>query len=663
MKAKNFDSIIAIVVPVSALRTEKSCGIGEFLDLIELAKFCKDSNISMIQILPVNDSGFDSSPYNLVSAFALNPCYISLEMLPNAQFFLSDINAIKEKFDSLERVAYQDVLFEKLKLAKLIFEKNAKNFTEKLSNKNSEESKWIKDNSWLTAYVIYKNIKAQNFQRSWKTWKYMRTPTKNELKQAWECPPLKNTYNFYIWLQFYLHKQLLEASTFCQNIGIMLKGDLPILMAEDSCDVWENHELFRSDLTAGTPPDFDNPNGQNWGFPCYFWQNHRENGYKWWKQRLKKSDQYYNAFRLDHILGFFRIWAIPIGESTAKLGRMVPYITVSKVELQKLGFSEARIRWMSEPHISTENIMKVNNNDYLNSHGELRKVCDRVNEEELWVFKATIKCESDLQKYNLKPACEKLLRQKWLDRMLIQIRQKASSEQFYSIAWNFQDSTAWNSLSQIERRSFLELQERQNEESENIWKSHGREILTELCSSVSMQAFAEDLGVIPLCVPEVLQELNIFSLKVIRWQRDWKTPFAKFIPIQTYNPISLTTPATHDTSTLKTWWETELSVSERIDLLEALNIKSRKLANENLSSKNANILLKAIAKSPSKVVAFQLQDLLTLSEIKFKGDMRINTPGMVSDKNWTYRMPVTIEKLILDKKFIAKVKDLKNPKT
>lgn len=661
MKARTFNSDIGIVVPISALRTKKSCGIGEFLDLIELAKFCKKTNISIIQILPVNDSCFDSSPYNLVSAFALNPCYISLENLSESESYLSEIKALRKKFDGLKRVAYREVLSEKLKIAERIFAKQVDDFEKILTDKTSEEANWLADNAWVKTYAVYKNIKEQNFQRAWYDWTNLRTPTKDELKTAWECPPLKNTYNFYIWMQFNLHKQLLKAVDACKKYGIILKGDLPILLNRDSCDVWANHKLFQPDLTAGSPPDAENPTGQNWGFPCYFWQNHKEDGYNWWKERLLKSEQYYNAFRIDHILGFFRIWAIPVGESTALLGRTIPYTTISKTELNKLNFSEARIQWMSEPHISTQSIMAVNNNDYLNSHGELRKVAERINDEELWIFKSDIKSEMDISKCNLKPECEKVLKEKWSDRMLIKLRQKSTSDELFTIAWNFQDTSAWKSLSDIEKQNFLDLQKSQNIKSESIWKKHGKEILSQLCSSVSMQAFAEDLGAIPQCVPEVLDELGIFSLNVIRWKRDWTSPEQNFVPLKKYKPLSLTTPSIHDSSTLEIWWNDELNHKEKLDLLNALNIKNTKIANEVFTEKNAEIILKAIAKSPSKVIAFQIQDLLSLiaSELDTEGDQRINTPGTVSDKNWTYRMPVQIEKLSANKDFVAKLKTLK----
>lgn len=662
MKAKNFDKELAVVVPISALRTKTSCGVGEFLDLVELAKFFKKANISLIQILPVNDSGDDASPYNLVSAFALNPIYVSLEKLDGAKWFTPEIKALQKKFEALERVAYREVLTEKIKLMRKIFESRKEIFAKELEYAKSEVGVWLTENSWIKSYAIYKNIKKQNFQRCWQSWSSMRTPTKDEIERAWNCPAFNNEFNFYIWLQFNLHKQFLEAVEFVNAQGIMLKGDLPIMLNEDSCDVWANHELFRSDLMAGTPPDSENKHGQNWGFPCYFWQNHKETDYRWWKERLKKGEQYYNAFRLDHILGFFRVWAIPKGETSACLGRTIPYTQITNDELFQLGFSLERIRWMSEPHIQTQSVMQVNNNDYLNSHGELHKVAERIGEEELWLFKSKIKTELDLTKYNLKKEVEKVLREKWLDRMLIKISEKNSQELIFAVAWNFQNTTAWASFSQREKAVFLDLYNAKNAKSEKDWELQGQEILTNLLDGTSMQAFAEDLGAIPACVPKVLEKLKIFSLKVIRWEREWEKSGKPFIPLASYKPLSLTTPAIHDSSILSTWWNEELSFAEKLDLLKALNVDNVSLAQENFTPETCEILLKAIFKSPSKVVAFQIQELLSLlpESLNFSDDLRINTPGTVSKRNWTYRIPYTIEELSANKNFVKKIVDLQN---
>lgn len=661
MKAKAFKKELAVVVPVAALRTKKSCGTGEFSDLVEFAQWCKKVKISLIQILPVHDTGYDNSPYNLVSAFALHPLYISLERLDGADAIQPEIAALRKKFDSLDRLAYREVLTEKLRLLKRLFKNREASFNQELADTHSAVSQWIEKNDWIKSYAVYKNLKEQNFQSRWQDWQAMRTPTKNELEIAWNCPPLQSELHFYTWLQFNLYTQLLEAVQAVNTLGIMLEGDVPILLNEDSCDVWANGELFRYDLTAGAAPDGQNPHGQNWGFPSYFWQNHKETGYRWWKERLQKTDEYCNAFRIDHILGFFRLWAIPRGETTACLGRTVPYTPITHAELLQHGFSAERIRWMSEPHIDTQRVMAVNDNDYLNSHGELHKVANRIGEEELWLFKPEIKCETDLTKHNLKKPVETVLREKWLDRMLIKISEKAPGKVLYTIACNFQSTTAWSSLSTEEQKNFLTLYDTKNAESEKSGEAQGREILSELLGSVSMQAFAEDLGAIPPYVPKVLEELNIFSLNVVRWKREWNTPAQPFTPLAQYKALSVTTPAIHDTSTLTQWWNEELSLDERRSFLKAIQLDEPEIADKDSEPASTALILQALYRSPSRVVAFQIQDMLALiaDRLPPSSDRRINTPGTVNEENWTYRMPEQIERLTADKKFIALVKSIR----
>ena len=655
MKADAFSNTLAVALPVSSLRTQKSCGVGEFLDLMPFAEFCKLSGISLIQLLPIYDSGTDSSPYNILSAFALHPLYLSLESLEGAETFAPDIQKLKEDLEGAERFNYSLVLEKKCRLAKCIFEQVKTHFLTDLANPSSEVSVWLSKNDWVKSYALFKNIKDQHFQSSWTTWAYMRTPTKAEIEQAWNCPALYPEFAFYTWLQFNLHLQLLQAAQFCKEQGVLLKGDIPILLNEDSCDVWEHHELFRTDIRAGSPPDAENMHGQAWGFPVYFWENHKESGYKWWKFRLAVASQYYAAYRIDHVLGFFRIWATQDGESGTSLGRAIPEVRIKMSELHQLGFSAERIRWMSEPHIKTEIVMEATNGDYLYSHGQLHKIAERINDEELWLFKKEIGCEADIGKYGLDKRVEQALKKIWIDRMLVRVAGKHESEYSYVIAWKFKDTTAWQTFSEDEQRRFLDLVERTNEKSERLWKKHGNEILSELCTCSPMQAFAEDLGAIPECVPSVLKKLGIFSLKVLRWQRNWDASPYPFIDISCYPSLSVTTTSTHDTSTLLEWWNTELTQDEKIDVLAALHCEPSIADEKPLSVSGVKCLLRAISLSPSKVLVLPIQDILCMTEVGIRSDARINTPGTVSEQNWSYRMPITVENLCLDTELIREL--------
>ncbi|PIE97847.1 MAG: 4-alpha-glucanotransferase [Treponema sp.] len=663
------NNILGVNLPVSSLRTENSMGIGEFLDLIPFAELCKKCGINLIQILPVNDTGTDSSPYNAMSAFALHPIYLSLNALINElnidnnilEDIIKDIKSIKKQHGENPRFDYTKILNGKLKITKKIFKADKTKFIKAMQTPDSDESLWLTENSWVKSYVVFKSLKEKNMQSSWLSWHNMRTPTKKEISESWNNEDDTNEKTFHLWLQFNLHKQLLKASLYCKKNKILLKGDIPIMLNEDSVDVWENHTLFRMDLRAGSPPDEENPTGQNWGFPLYSWENHKEDNFSWWKSRLKTAAQYYDAYRLDHILGFFRIWAVPKDERTAVLGRTIPYEELTVDDLKSAGFSNERIQWMAEPHIRTEEIMAVNFDDYLNTHGELQKVATRIGEQELWLFKKEIKTENDIFSAGLKEAIAKKLSEKWKDRMLIGLNFSNFREKVYVTAWNYKNTTAWNSFSENEKTQFKLLLKNETKKSELIWKKHAENILGTLCPSVNMQACAEDLGAVPKCVPELLKELEILSLKVIRWERDWKKEKHPFIPLTEYPQNSVTTTSVHDSTTLEQWWNLELSQLERENFLDAIACPDQGYSTLPLNSKSAYSILKSITSTPSKLYCLPIQDILTVihDDLNLTDNQRINIPGTLNKFNWTYRMPVTIKKLSENEQFKKLVISLK----
>ena len=378
-----------------------------------------------------------------------------------------------------------------------------------------ELAAWINANQWVIEYAVFKNIKRQNYHASWKDWKEcadMRAPSAAKITAAWNDPVLKREHLFYAWVQMHLHKQLRKAVAYCADNGILIKGDIPILMNEDSVEVWAHPEYFRSDLRAGSPPDGDNPTGQNWGFPIYNWANLKATGYRWWKDRLLYASQYYHAYRLDHILGFFRIWAIPEGETTGLLGKPIPYSEITIDDLKKAGFSKERIRWMAEPHINTEVVQNAVNGDYLYAHGLLRKVADRIGAEELWLFKAEIQSEADIHRCELPPEVARKLSQKWTDRMLVKAGKDLHGASVYTAAHQYRDTTAWRTLSEDEQKRFEVLVEEKEAEQNKRWEMQAEDILSELCASVDMQPCAEDLGAKPVALPDVLEKLHILRL-------------------------------------------------------------------------------------------------------------------------------------------------------
>ena len=666
--------LCGVAVPVSALYTKLSCGIGEFADLIPFADFCKKTGLQVIQLLPVNDTGTDSSPYNALSAFALHPIYIRLDDIPEVNGFKTDIKKFRTAFlpqMQTSRFDYRQVLHEKNVLLHNIFNKSEARIL--ADAENGELADWIKENPWIIEYAVFKNIKRQNYYASWKDWKEsaaMRFPSAAKISAAWDNPALKREHVFYAWVQMHLHRQLLSAVQYCAQNGVLVKGDIPILMNEDSVEVWANSEYFRSDLRAGSPPDGDNPVGQNWGFPIYNWANLKASGYRWWKDRLRHAARYYHACRFDHILGFFRIWAIPEGESTGLLGKPLPYSGITMKDLADAGFSKERIRWMAEPHIGTDVVQHNVGGDYLYAHGLLHKVADRIGTEELWLFKSEIKHEADIGRYGLPSEVETALKRKWTDRMLVKAGKNLHGASMYTAAYRYRDSSAWRSLSEDERQRFTAIVEEKEAQQNILWKEQAEDILSSLCAATDMLPCAEDLGAKPPVLPEVLQKLNIFSLRVFRWERQWEKDCCPFIPLHDYPEKSVAVTSVHDSSSMRQWWEQELSYTEMRSFFDALNVDAETqkrlcpVAGEKppYTKEVAAAVLSALVKGPSELALFPIQDWLglivdELSEVNAQ-DERINVPGTVSSVNWTYRLPLPIEQLIKNKELVKRLQDI-----
>lgn len=652
--------ITGIALPVASLRTEESCGVGEFLDLIPFADFCKKSDNEIIQLLPINDTGTESSPYSALSAFALHPIYIRLQKIPEASSFSKDIEELKKKYEDYPRFNYREIREAKMNLLHRIF-----NVHEKTIVNSKPLSAWITKNPWIIEYAVFMNLKRSNFEASWKVWDKMRNPTHTEIKTFWENPQKRSEHLFFAWVQMRLDEQFASAVSYCEKQGIAIKGDIPIMMNEDSCDAWANPEFFRDDLRAGSPPDASNPTGQNWGFPIYNWDNLRKDGYKWWKQRLEQSAKYYHAYRIDHILGFFRIWSIPAGNFSGYLGWTTPHEPITTEELAERGFSGDRLRWLHEPHVPTYVVEDACNSDYLASHGHMHKLMNRVGDEELWLFKPEIHSETDICNSAIPDPVKGVLVQAWRNRMLQITGRDDKGKPLFTPIWKFRDTIAWQSLAREEQEDLEQLINEKDRKNEVLWKKQAEELLGTLTATVDMLACAEDLGTIPESVPEVLSNLQILGLKVVRWERNWKEWGQPFNKIESYPSLSVATTSVHDSSTLRGWWEQENGASDFLSTWkpedsgypEGTSDRIRK----GYSPEAATFVLKTVARSSSEVLIVPIQDFLSLSPNYYTEnpeDERINIPGSVTPFNWTYRIPVTVAELIKNKNLISKITDV-----
>ena len=654
--------LLGVVVPVGALRTKNGIGVGEFCDLAEFALLCKKMKIGLIQILPVNDTGYESSPYASLTAFGLHPLYLSIEELVeygSADKAVKDrLKTAKDKFESSKRFSPYLIMKEKKEICEEIFNANKTDIIK--SAKNGALSEWIGKNPWVKEYAVFRRLKEINELKSWKEWKEYREVSAQDIDKLWEDEKLKDEHIFWVWIQQALDAQFSKASKAVNDAGIILEGDLPILMNDDSCDVWANREIFHMELCAGAPPDMYSPGGQRWGFPIYNWEAQEKDNFSFWRQRQALAEKYYQAYRIDHVLGFFRIWAGSQLDNSSALGRFVPYTPITSGDLKKLGFDKNRIRWVTLPHIPTGEIWDALKNNWGGPYSEnelksaaeriFSKALTRVNNEELWNFKKKIRGEKDIDALGLHPAIRNYLYGKWKDRVFIEY----SKSKFFPV-WYYRNSKAYNTFSKEEKENLEALLEKRRKRSEKIWEKQGMKLLSLLIESSSMLPCAEDLGAVPPCVPKVLTKLKILGLRVTRWFREWDRDGQPYIPFAEYPQLSVCTPAVHDSSTVRQWWEKEADQGQFSAFIGVPSLP--KVYNPG----TAKIILSKAASARSRFRVFQIQDLLHLSNnwySKKPEDERINVPGTFDDFNWAYRLPALIKDIAKDKELIQAVAEL-----
>lgn len=679
------NKLSGVAIPLGALYSINNPVIGEFPDLVPFASFCKSCGLNIIQLLPVNDTGTQSSPYSGLSAFALHPIYIRIKDIPEFESLYASSKEFAAEYDGFVknnkytlRYDYDSINNTKISLLLKLYETTQ---TAKTATADQQLEKWIKDNEWVKTYAVYKNLKWKYMQASWKDWKKEdQQISATECQKRWNDKALKKDHLFYAWCQMIAALQFGQAVEAVHKNGIQIKGDMPILMNEDSCDAWAYPQFFNQNLRAGAPADGDNPTGQNWGFPTYNWKNLKEENYSWWLQRLENASAYYDYYRLDHILGFFRIWAIPCGDCNALNGHTEPYAFIKKEELYQLGFDDNRIRWLSQPHIPTGVIEDITWNHEA-AHKILSLFCTQLPGEELWLFNTKVTGSQQFWDTDLKDLCTEeaaykikdLLVQYWSNRTLLE-----AAKNKYIPMWIYEKSTSWGTLNDKEKQQLLEIFDELNTKNEKLWKKQADEIFTAIKSDKKIQMIpcGEDLGVGIACVPQTMEKHGIYGLKVLRWNRFWAEEGQPYVPFAEYPELSVTTTSVHDSSTIRQWWEEEKdSVKAFIKMEpEAFGLESsddgdrdklqqqiETLAAADFTPETAQIIMSQSSKANSHLVINPLQDYLFMEQkywLKDATDERINIPGTVTKFNWTYRLPVELDTLQKNKSLINKIKQL-----
>ena len=328
-----------VAVPLFSLRSEQSFGVGEFADLQLLGDWCAKSGQKMIQILPINDTSMsmtwaDSYPYNTVSSFALHPLYIRLSDVGylRGEADRAEMEALKAELNAQPEMDYERVVKAKIKYLRKMYEQLGARCMDSKSFRDFEKQ----NRAWLMPYAVFSVLRDK-----YKTADFTKWDTFSKFIEK-RCAAFaernEKEVGFYYYMQYHLDRQLRKVRDYLHSKGVVLKGDLPIGVSRTSVDVWQNPELFTTTSSAGAPPDDFSAEGQNWGFPIYNWEKMAEDDYAWWRARFAKMSDYFDAYRIDHILGFFRIWAVPDGAKNALLGAFVPSLPYSASDIRCEGF-------------------------------------------------------------------------------------------------------------------------------------------------------------------------------------------------------------------------------------------------------------------------------------------------------------------------------------
>lgn len=294
-----------VALPLFSVYSKSSTGIGEIHDLRLIIDWCTKTGMSIIQLLPLNEVGYDFAPYNSISTFALDPMYLSIRKLRkvNLKPFRKEIREIKKSFPKDNIKVDYEIKNAKLKLLKKIFESPE-------TERPVKFEKYISENMhWLKYYSLYKVLTRLNGNKDWEKWelkhKYISSFAAEKILQKHSEEVI-----FYQWLQWQLYEQFVSVKKYAKKKKVWLMGDLPFLVSRNSAEVWAYKNYFKMKLSSGAPPDMYFAQGQIWGMPPYHWEHIEADNFGYIKQRLKYAENFYDMFRIDHFVGLFRVWTI-----------------------------------------------------------------------------------------------------------------------------------------------------------------------------------------------------------------------------------------------------------------------------------------------------------------------------------------------------------------
>lgn len=644
-------------VPVFSLRTRKSAGIGDFGDLKTMIDFVASTGQKVLQLLPINDTTIthtwtDSYPYSCISVFAIHPQYADLHALPELKNAKARAEAEKTRaeLNALDKIDYEKVNDFKINYLRQIFNQEG----EKMM-KTAEYKAFFQDTElWLVPYAQYSYLRDKNGTADFNQWPDHQVWDEAERKAL--ADPKTAAYKnvaFFYFVQFVLDRQMQEAHEHAKAKGVILKGDIPIGVNRNGCDVWTEPKYFNLNGQAGAPPDDFSANGQNWGFPTYNWFEMLKDGCQWWNRRFKNMARYFDAYRIDHVLGFFRIWEIPVHSVHGLLGQFAPALAMSREEIESYGlhFQEDRF---TRPFITDWVLDRM----FHERAGEVKeKYLDRLDEER-YQMKPEVDTQRKVEALFADVTDEKEL---WLRDGLyalisdvLFVRDHTNPGVFHpriSAQLDFIYESLYDNDKAAFNRLYNDYFYRRNNQ---FWYQEAMKKLPKLVQATRMLVCAEDLGMVPDCVPWVMDELKILSLELQSMPKD---PSVKFGHLSRNPYRSVCTISSHDMPTLRMWWDENI---ERTQEYYNTMLYRQGPAPHPLPGWLASDIISRHLTSPSMLCILSIQDWLATDETLRLPDAdaeRINIPANPKHY-WRYRMHLNIEDLAADKRFVQNITEM-----
>lgn len=636
---------VGTAIPVFSLRSDADFGVGDFFDLKEMIDWAAETGQRIIQLLPVNDttmthSWTDSYPYNAISCFALHPMYLRLQEMGqlNDRHRQSQFDALARELNTLEEVDYERVNRAKTEFTRLIFAQQGHAEMTGQAYRRFYEA----NSSWLRPYAAFCTLRDLYGTADSSAWEQYAVYAPSLIDRFIELH--RNETDYYCYIQYHLDRQLREVRDYAHSRGVTLKGDIPIGISSNSVDAWTSPQLLNLDASAGAPPDDFSVLGQNWGFPTYNWPVMACDGFAWWKARFRKMSEYFDAYRIDHVLGFFRIWQIPLDAIHGLLGFFNPALPMTPDEMLHLYDFHFSAGYHAVPYIADWMLTDI--------FGEFT---DQVRAEYLQPL------DDDPSRYSLRP--EFSTQRRIADYFAAQPSDQRSEricnglmellDQVLFIADPYQPghyhpriaaqyTFAYRSLNDYERMTFNRLYDDFFYHRHNgFWYESAMSKLPAITDATDMLVCAEDLGMIPACVPDVMRRLRILSLEIQRMPKDSSVEFAD--PAH-YPYLSVCTTSTHDMPGIRQWWETDRDATQRFFNQMLHHGGPAPYYAEPWICRE---IIEQHLQSPSMLCILPLQDWLSTDGALRRHDPRqeqINVPANPRHY-WRYRMHLTLADL------------------